>query len=211
MNIQAFVFNPFYENTYLLSDATGHAIIIDPGCYEPYEQKELADVISEKKLKVMAIVNTHCHIDHVLGNDAMKTKYGVKLWVPVNEKEVLNAIPAYAPSYGFTGYRAADVDEWFGEGLLSFGEMTFKAIEVPGHSPGHMVLYHQESKTLIGGDVLFRQSIGRSDLPGGNHEALLKNIKEKVYTLPNDVTVYPGHGPETTIGFEKQHNPFVRG
>mgnify|MGYP002777444510 FL=1 len=211
MNIQAFVFNPFYENSYVLWDAAGHAIIVDPGCYEKYELDELDAFIQSKQLTVVAVVNTHCHIDHVLGNDAVKNKYGVKLWVPTREKEVLDAIPAYAPSYGFTGYRAAEVDEWFDEGALTFGTLTFQAIEVPGHSPGHMMFYHEPTKNLIGGDVLFRQSIGRTDLPGGNHEQLLKNIREKVYTLPNDVTVYPGHGPETTIGFEKQHNPFVRG
>jgi glyoxylase-like metal-dependent hydrolase (beta-lactamase superfamily II) len=211
MNNHAFVFNPFYENTYVLWDDALQAIIIDPGCYEKYELDELDAFIQSHKLTVIAVVNTHCHIDHVLGNDAAKAKYKTKLWVPVNEKETYRAIPAYAPSYGFTGYHEAEVDEWYAEGMLHFGEMSFQTIEVPGHSPGHMVLYHEASKTLIGGDVLFRQSIGRTDLPGGNHDALLKNIKEKLYTLPNDVTVYPGHGPKTTIGFEKQHNPFVNG
>lgn len=209
MNIKTFVFNSFYENTLLVSDESGNVIIVDPGCYETEEQKELIDYISVEGLRVVAIVNTHCHIDHVLGNDAMKVKYKVDLWVPVNEKETLKSIPSYAPSYGFGGYREPEVDHWFGEGLLTFGEITFDAIEVPGHSPGHMVFYHSGDMVLIGGDVLFRESIGRTDLPGGNHEDLLRNIKDKVYTLPDDVTVYPGHGPVTTIGHEKQFNPFV--
>ncbi len=134
----------------------------------------------------------------------------MELWVPENEEEVLKAIPAYAPSYGFTGYKAADVDRWYGEGEMTFGDLKFKAIEVTGHSPGHMVFYFEDEKILIGGDVLFRDSIGRTDLPGGNHEDLLQNIRDKVYTLPEEVTVYPGHGPETTVGYEKKYNPFVK-
>ena len=210
MEIKVFEFNPFAENTYVLSDSNGHTIIIDPGCYEEYECTELNDYISKLNLTVLAIVNTHCHIDHVLGNEAMKTKYNVDLWVPENEKSVLLAIPSYAPNYGFADYRESEVSHWFNQGILTFGNLKLKAIEVPGHSPGHMVLYSEENKVLIGGDVLFRGSIGRTDLPGGNHDQLLKNIKEKVYTLPDEVVVYPGHGPETTIGFEKKHNPFVR-
>lgn len=209
MNIKTFVFNSFFENTSVISDKAGHAIIVDPGCYEDADQKQLTDYIFAERLNVMAIVNTHCHIDHVLGNEAMKAKYGVNLWVPTNEKEVLNAIPAYARSYGFADYREATVDHWFKEGQMTFGTMTFDVMEVPGHSPGHMVFYHAGEKLLIGGDVLFRESIGRTDLPGGNHEDLIRNIKEKVYRLPDEVTVYPGHGPVTTIGHEKQFNRFV--
>lgn len=211
MEIKVFVFNPFMENTYVLSNESKEAIIVDPGCYESYELAELDTHISDNDLNVIAIVNTHCHIDHVLGNWATKEKYKSKLWVPRNEKAVLDAIPAYAPSYGFTGYQPAEVDEWYDESGFDFWKEDFQILEVPGHSPGHMVFYNKEEKILIGGDVLFRESIGRTDLPGGNHDQLLKNIKEKVYTLPEDVTVYPGHGPETTIGHEKLHNPFVRG
>jgi hydroxyacylglutathione hydrolase len=210
MKIKVFEFNPFSENTYLLYDKKQNAIIVDAGCYEEHERTKINEFIANNKLKVLAIVNTHCHIDHVLGNDAMKNKYKVDLWVPLNEKSVLKAIPSYAPNYGFADYREAEVDQWFGEGMLAFGDLRLKAIEVPGHSPGHMILYNKEEKVLIGGDVLFRGSIGRTDLPGGNHEQLLKNIKEKVYTLPDEVVVYPGHGPRTTIGFEKQNNPFVK-
>ncbi len=210
MNIKTFVFNPFFENTYVLSDEAGNAIIIDSGCYEAAEKKQLYDFVAERGLHVLAMINTHCHIDHVLGNDAVKDHFKVDLWVPKNEGDVYRAIPSYAPSYGFTGYREAQVDHWYEEGLQSFGDLKFDAIEVPGHSPGHMVFYFEEEKVLIGGDVLFRESIGRTDLPGGNHGDLLSNIKEKVYTLPEEVIVYPGHGPETTIGHEKQYNPFVR-
>ena len=211
MKIQVFEFNPFAENTYLLIDDKKNAVIVDPGCYEEHEIGEINGFISKENLTICAIINTHCHIDHVLGNYAMKNKYNVDLWVPINEKSVLKAIPSYAPSYGFHTYSEAEVDHWFQEGMLEFGGIQLKAIEVPGHSPGHMVFYNEVNKVLIGGDVLFRGSIGRTDLPGGNHDQLLRNISEKVYTLPNEVVVYPGHGPETTIGFEKQYNPFIRG
>ena len=210
MKIKTFVFNPFSENTLVLWDDVNNAIIIDPGCHEKHEKQELVDFISSEGLTVVAIVNTHCHIDHVLGNDAMKEHYRVELWVPENEKEILKAIPSYASSYGFDDYTEAKVDHWFVEGGLSFSEMRFKVIEVSGHSPGSMVFYNEASGILVGGDVLFREGIGRTDLPGGNHEDLLRNIKEKIYSLPDDVTVYPGHGPETTIGHEKQFNPFVK-
>ena len=211
MKIQAFEFNPFAENTYILIDDNRNAVIIDPGCYEQHEMDEINTFIAHEQLTVRAIINTHCHIDHVLGNAAMKSKYRVGMWVPINEKPVLKAIPSYSANYGFHHYQEVEVDHWYEEGFLAFGDIQLKAIEVPGHSPGHMVLYNEADKVLIGGDVLFRGSIGRTDLPGGNHEQLLRNISEKVYTLPEEVVVYPGHGPETTIGFEKQYNPFVRG
>ncbi len=210
MQIKTFVFNPFLENTFVLYDESGKAIIIDPGCYEAEELTELADFISKQKLTVQAILISHCHIDHVLGCSSVQNHFQADLWIPSNEKELMKAIPSYAPSYGFEGYSEPEVDHWFAEGKLSFGDMTLDAIEVPGHSPGHMIFYLAEEKILIVGDVLFRESIGRTDLPGGNHDELLRNIREKVYSLPDNVTVYPGHGPVTTIGHEKQYNPFVR-
>lgn len=211
MEINCFVFNPFFENTYVLSDESHNALIVDPGCYEEFEVKELVDYTESNGLKVVAILNTHCHIDHVLGNDAIKDHYKVPLLIPVNEKQTYQAIPSYASNYGFSGYREAEADEWYTEGERILGELKFSCIEVPGHSPGHMVFYFENEKVLIGGDVLFRESIGRTDLPGGNHTQLLQNIKERIYTLPEDVTVFPGHGPETSIGHEKVHNPFVKG
>jgi hydroxyacylglutathione hydrolase len=211
MNIHTLVFNPFYENTLLVWDDAGQAVVIDPGCYERFEQDELTDFMAAKGLKVVAIVNTHCHIDHVLGNYWARESFKCPLWVPEAEREVYFAVKAYAPNYGFTGYTEAPVDAWLKPGEVTFGGLTLQAISCPGHSPGHLVFYHAESKTLIGGDVLFNGSIGRTDLPGGNHDDLLRNIRERIYTLPDDVTVYPGHGPTTTVGHEKKTNPFVRG
>ncbi|GAB4240805.1 MAG: MBL fold metallo-hydrolase [Ekhidna sp.] len=211
MYIKTFVFNPFYENTIVLSSDNGNCYIFDPGCYESFEKDEIKEYIQMEDLKVKAIINTHCHIDHVLGNYDLKNHYKVPLMIPKNEQEVFDAVPAYAPQWGITGYTHAEVDEYMKDGAsLTLDELTLQFIEVPGHSPGHLMFYIEDQKTLIGGDVLFRESIGRTDLPGGNHDALLSNIQEKVYTLPEDVEVHPGHGPTTTIGHEKRHNPFVR-
>lgn len=211
MEIKQFVFNPFYENTILLISNEGNCLIFDPGCYETFELKELTDYISAQKLTVKAIINTHCHIDHVLGNYALKAHYKVPLQIPINEKDSYHAVPAYAPQWGITGYTQADPDAYLEEGgSLTLDELQLEIIEVPGHSLGHQMFYEQKEKIVIGGDVLFRESIGRTDLPGGDHATLLSGIRKKVFTLPDNVTVYPGHGPETTIGHEKAHNPFLK-
>lgn len=212
MHIKTFVFNPFYENTVVVSSKERNCFIFDPGCYEDYEVNELMEYIRMEDLKVKAIINTHCHIDHVLGNERLKNEYEVDLMIPQNEKEVFDSVPAYAPQWGITGYQHAEIGKFLSESDdLTLDEIRFQLIEVPGHSPGHLMFYVEDEKIVIGGDVLFRESIGRTDLPGGNHDALLSNIQEKVYTLPDEVVVYPGHGPTTTIGHEKRNNPFVRG
>ncbi|WP_421764174.1 MBL fold metallo-hydrolase [Ekhidna sp.] len=212
MRLKSFVFNPFYENTYVISSEAGNCLIFDPGCYEDYEVEELKEYIHMNDLVVKAIINTHCHIDHVLGNDVLKSHYKVPLKIPKNEQEVFDSVPAYAPQWGMAGYRHAEVDEYLNEDEnLILDEVKLKMIEVSGHSPGHLIFYNKSEKKIIGGDVLFRESIGRTDLPGGNHDDLLRNIQDKVYTLPEDVEVFPGHGPSTTIGHEKQYNPFVKG
>ncbi|NQZ75496.1 MAG: MBL fold metallo-hydrolase [Ekhidna sp.] len=212
MLLKSFVFNPFYENTYVVSSEAGNCLIFDPGCYEKYELEELKEYIHLNDLNVKGIINTHCHIDHVLGNDSLKYHFKVPLSIPENEQSVFDSVPAYAPQWGMNGYKHAEVDEYLKDGdILSLDEVSFRMIEVPGHSPGHLVFYNEDEKMVIGGDVLFRESIGRTDLPGGNHEDLLRNIQEKVYKLPEDVEVFPGHGPSTTIGHEKKNNPFVKG
>lgn len=212
MEIKTLVFNPFYENTYILYDDTKEAVIVDPGCYEAYERKELIGWVEANQLKVKLIVNTHCHIDHVLGNYFMKAHFGCPLWIPEGELEVFKAVTAYAPQWGINQYTEAEPDHLLKEGAtITFGNTSLQSICVPGHSPGHFVFHLPEEEKLIGGDVLFKESIGRTDLPGGNHEQLLQNIKSKVYTMADTTTIYPGHGPTTTVGHEKQHNPFVKG
>ncbi len=211
MQIKSFIFNPFYENTYVMSSMKKNCMIFDPGCYEDYELAELKEYIHMNDLKVVAIINTHCHIDHVLGNEVLKCEYKVPLKIPKNEKEVFDSVPTYAPQWGMAHYRHAEVNEFLNSGdTLILDEIQMQMIEVPGHSPGHLMFYIQDEKVIIGGDVLFREGIGRTDLPGGNHDDLLRNIQNKVYTLPEDVEILPGHGSTTTIGHEKKYNPFVK-
>jgi len=209
LSLQVFTFNPFEENTYVLYDETGECVIIDPGCYETEEQYELVDFIEHHSLRVTALLNTHCHIDHVLGNAFIKHKYGVKLYIHQKDEPVLRAVQTYASNYGIVRYEAAEPDGYLDEGQeVAFGNQKLKVLFTPGHAPGHIVFYHEEAKTVIGGDVLFYNSIGRTDLPGGDFNTLINSIHQKLFTLPDDVTVYPGHGPETTIGHEKRTNPF---
>lgn len=209
LKLHCFVFNPFQENTYILYDDTGECMVVDPGCFDASEKKELQEFISTNNLTVKLLVNTHCHIDHVLGNAFVKDIFGVDLLVPKGEEPGLKAVSVYAPNYGLFHYEEAKPDGYLYEGdVLSFGNQKLKIISAPGHSPDHMVFYHEESAILIGGDVLFYNSIGRTDLPGGNHDVLIRSIHHKLFVLPDDVKVYPGHGPETTIGFEKRTNPF---
>lgn len=211
LHVQSFVFNPFEENTYVLYDDTKECVIIDPGCYEAEEKKELTDFIESNDLKVTKLLNTHCHVDHVLGNYFVKEKYNVKLYIHELDLPVLKAVTVYGPNYGFHQYQDSTPDHFLNEGdEVNFGHQRLRVLFVPGHAPGHVAFYSAHDKVVIGGDVLFYNSIGRTDLPGGNFDTLIKSIREKLYTLPDDVTVYPGHGPKTTIGFEKQTNPFTQ-
>lgn len=210
LNVKTFTFNPFQENTYILYDDTKEAIIIDPGCYEKEEKEALQQFIRENKLKPVQLLNTHCHIDHVLGNAFVKRTFNIPLLIHKEDHPVLRAVSSYSSNYGFPAYEDCEVDDYLEEGQeVKFGHTTLQIRWVPGHAPGHVIFYHPETKTCIGGDTLFQGSIGRTDLPGGDHETLLEAIKTKMFTLPEDVKVYPGHGPATNIGFEKINNPFV--
>jgi glyoxylase-like metal-dependent hydrolase (beta-lactamase superfamily II) len=209
IKIESFVFNPFSENTYVMSDETGEAVIIDPGCYERSEKEILTKYIDDNKLKIKYLLNTHCHIDHVLGNQFIKDTYTVPLLIHELDLPVLKSVKVYAPSYGFVAYHESEPDGFLKEGdIVSFGNTKLKVLFVPGHAPGHIAFYHEESKSLLSGDVLFEQSIGRTDLPGGSFETLIQSIHKKLFTLPDDVVVYSGHGNTTTIGEEKIYNPF---
>lgn len=209
LQVKKFTFNPFAENTFVLFDETKECIVIDPGCYEKAEQQELTDFIEANKLVVKQLINTHCHIDHVLGNAFVKRKFNVQLYIHSIEEPLLRAVTSYASNYGFYQYENTTPDAFLKEGeVVEFGNQKLDILFVPGHSPGHIALYDAASKSLLGGDVLFENSIGRSDLPGGNFNTLISSIHEKFFTLPDDVTVYCGHGEETSIGFEKRTNPF---
>lgn len=211
MIVTSFAFNALAENTYLLHDETKECIVVDPGCYDKSEQETLIDFISKQGLQVTKLVNTHCHVDHVLGNKFIADSYQVSLAIHEADLPTLRAVAVYAPSYGFTQYEEILPSEYIKEEeLLRFGNTELQILFTPGHAPGHVVFYHEPSRQVIGGDVLFRRSIGRTDLPGGNYHTLIQSIKNKLFTLPDAVTVYPGHGPSTTIGEEKKFNPFLR-
>lgn len=211
ISIQPFTFNQFQENTFVLFDETKEAIIIDPGCYSTQEKEVLKAFIKQNDLKVVRLINTHCHIDHVLGNKFVKDTYNVKLEAHRIESEQLNQVPLYAPSYGFGGYDATTVDIFIDEKTdITFGNSTLKTLFVPGHSPGHLAFYSAEQKFCVSGDVLFFQSIGRTDLPGGSMEVLRDTIRNIMYKLPEDTKIYCGHGNPTMIAFEKKNNHFIR-
>lgn len=208
-SIQTFGFNPFQENTYVLFDETNEAVIIDAGCYEREEEKELSDFIAHKNLIVKALLNTHSHIDHILGSYYVKDKYKVPMFIHRLDETTLRMGKMSAQMYGLARYTDVTADDFLNEDEpVNFGNQTFDVLFLPGHAPGHVGFYHPEQKVLIGGDVLFNRSIGRTDLPGGDYDTLIESIHKKIFTLPDDVVVYPGHGPTTTVGEEKVENPF---
>ncbi|MFC4143945.1 MBL fold metallo-hydrolase [Pedobacter mendelii] len=210
ISIKIFTFNTYSENTYVLFDETRECVIIDPGMYEGAEQNKLVTFIKENELKPVLLLNTHCHLDHIFGNKFVFDTWGLKPQFHKGELQILQAVPGYAPQMGFTKYELSPEPETFlGEtGTITFGNSSLDLIFAPGHSPAHLCFYSKADNFLIGGDVLFYGSIGRTDLPGGNHQQLINNIETKLFLLPDDCKVYPGHGPATTIGFEKQNNPF---
>jgi glyoxylase-like metal-dependent hydrolase (beta-lactamase superfamily II) len=209
LSINFFEFNPFAENTYILFDETNEAVIVDAGCYGRDEEKELSDFIAEKKLNIKAVINTHSHIDHILGAYYVKDKYKVPLLVHRLDEPMLRAGKVTSQMYGIDRYNEVTADGYISENEpVTFGNQSFKVLFLPGHAPGHVGFYHEKQKVLFGGDVLFHRSIGRTDLPGGNYDTLIESIHNKIFTLPDDVVVYPGHGPATTVGDEKVKNPF---
>jgi hydroxyacylglutathione hydrolase len=211
IHIESFTFNPFSENTYVLSDETGEAVVIDPGCYDKDEFAELHAYIEKNALTPVRIINTHAHIDHVLGVAHVKEKYKIPFSLHRIDEPLLKAVKTYASNYGFAGFDEPEVDSFLEEGdTVTFGNAYLKVLFVPGHAPGHVAFVNHEQQFVIGGDVLFRQSIGRTDLPGGNMNTLVNSIRTQLFTLDDDYTVYAGHMEPTTIGFEKKHNPFLK-
>lgn len=209
MKIKKFTFNPFQENTYLLYDESKEAIIVDPGCFNSSEEKLLSTFISENKLAPVKLVNTHAHIDHVLGNKFVADKYQIGLELYQSEYPMLKMAKTSADLYGVPYNESPEPSAFLKEGeLLKFGSTELEIMYVPGHAPDHLVFLNKDQNVLIAGDTLFKGSIGRTDLPGGNHEQLIENIKKKLFTLDGKVVVYSGHGDETTIGEEKASNPF---
>jgi hydroxyacylglutathione hydrolase len=210
IQIKQFTCNPYQENSYVLYDETGECVIIDPGMQNAAEQNALVNWIRETELTPVLLLNTHCHIDHVFGNKFVFDNWSLKPQFHKGELSVLQAVPGYAPQMGMHYELSPEPEIFLAEtGTVSFGNSELELIFAPGHSPAHLCFYAEADKLLIGGDVLFYNSIGRTDLPGGNHQQLLNSIREKLFVLPEDVKVYPGHGQPTSVGFEKKHNPFL--
>ncbi len=209
LKVKFFEFNPFSENTYILYDETKECIIFDPGCWQKNEKDTLKDFIDEQNLNPVRLINTHCHIDHVFGNKFISELYQLLLEAHELEVQVLASYPNSRKMFNVPGDDSPEIQKFIKDGdEVNFGNTKLKAIFTPGHSPGSLSFYDENSNILIAGDVLFQGSIGRTDLPGGNHKTLLKSIRERLFVLPDDTIVYPGHGQSTTIGFEKLHNPF---
>jgi glyoxylase-like metal-dependent hydrolase (beta-lactamase superfamily II) len=208
--LKQFTFNPYQENTYVLYDDTKECVIIDPGMYEAREQDQMVNFVKENDLKPSLLLNTHCHIDHVLGNKFVFDQWGLTPQFHRGELPLLHSVVSYAPQMGFRYEVSPEPTVFLPEqGTVAFGSSELELIFAPGHSPAHLCFYAREDNFLIGGDVLFYQSIGRTDLPGGNHQQLIDSIQQNLMVLPDDCKVYPGHGPATTIGYEKANNPFL--
>jgi hydroxyacylglutathione hydrolase len=210
MQVAQFTFNDFSENTYVLYDETKCCAIIDPGCFKSYEQQELSSFIIEKELTPVLLVNTHCHIDHVLGNAFVSKKYQLPLHLHQNELQTYEETARWGQFFGLVIENIPTPQVFISEtDKLLFGNTTLDILFTPGHSIASLSFYHAPSSQLIAGDVLFYQSIGRTDLPGGDYNVLINSIKNKLFTLPEETIVYSGHGPKTSIGYEKKNNPFL--
>lgn len=210
MHIRPFTFNDFQVNTYVVYDDTKECIIVDPGMYYEQEKQEITDFISANGLKPVLVVNTHAHIDHIIGNKFIADKYQLKLAAHKESVEFLKHAKEYGMTFGIKLDEVKPIDVFLDEQTpLRFGNSSLEVLYTPGHADGSLCFYARQDGFIITGDVLFYQSIGRTDLPTGDFEVLKESIWSKLFTLPDETVVYPGHGPETTIGYEKMHNPFV--
>ncbi|MCY1536993.1 Hydroxyacylglutathione hydrolase GloC [compost metagenome] len=210
ISVKKFTFNPYQENTYILYNDQNEGVIIDPGMNDGFEQNKVVDFIKEKGIRLVRLLNTHCHIDHVLGNKFVFDQWNLKPEFHPNELPLLQAVAGYAPQMGIRYELSPEPEVFLPEsGTIAFGNSILRLIFAPGHSPAHLCFYAEEENFLIGGDVLFYQSIGRTDLPGGDYNQLIESIQHNLFALPDDCEVFPGHGPSTTIGFEKLNNPFL--
>jgi hydroxyacylglutathione hydrolase len=211
MTIKTFTFNPFQENTYLVFDETNETVIIDAGCLQAGEKQILTRFIEDNKLTLKRVLNTHLHLDHQFGNKFLFDTYGIAPEACIEDEFLLENVVAQARSYGFpVTEEAQPLGAYIIENQeITFGNSSLKAIHAPGHSPGSMVLYSEKDGVMFAGDVLFQGSIGRTDLPKGDYASLILAITKKLLVLPDSTVVYCGHGPSTTIGYEKKNNPYL--
>lgn len=211
LQVKAFPVNPLQENTYLVWDETNEAVVIDAGFVSDSEKRRFEMVLEENNLKLVKVINTHLHFDHQFGNRYLAEKFGLTPSAHKLDEHLLDEAKAGKLVYGFPIKEDAQaLGAYIEEGdIIHFGNTAFEAIWIPGHTPGHLVFYDRNSGSLFAGDVLFRGSVGRTDFPGGDHASLISNIQKKLLVLPDETVVYSGHGPSTTIGYEKQYNPYL--
>lgn len=210
-SVVSFTFNPFQENTYVVYDETGECVIFDPGCYDATEKEELRIYLHKHDLTPVRLINTHCHIDHVFGNRFVAETYDLPLEIHRGEIPVLESLPQTA---AFFGIRLPEPSPPAGKFIedgdwVEFGTTRLQAILTPGHSPASLSFYCEKDRFVIAGDVLFLQSIGRTDLPGGDYDELIASIRERLWPMGDDTVFIPGHGPESSFGRERRSNPFV--
>ena len=215
MKIDIFTFNPVLENTYVLSDDTNECVIIDPGCYGSREEQILSNFISSKNLTPVGCWLTHCHFDHMWGCGFVYQTYGLKPRFHVDDLLTFEDTPSRLPMFGFPKIPLPPKGEYIKasnqeSGKLKFGNTELEVLFTPGHARGHISFFHSESKQAIVGDVIFQGSIGRTDLPGGDLNMLMRSIHDKILPLGDDVLLFPGHGPSTNIITEKKLNPYLR-
>ncbi len=212
LKVKKMVFNPFLENTYIIfDDVTFEAAILDPGCYDDIEKGILKKFILENTLSVKYLINTHCHLDHIFGNSFCKNLYKCKLLAPEKDLILLNHLIEQSKIYNLTAESSPQPDMFIDENIsINIGDSAGRFLFTPGHTPGEYCIYFEKEKICFTGDVLFKESIGRTDLEGGDYGTLMNSIKSKLFVLPDDVIIYPGHEEISTIGDEKKLNPFFQ-
>lgn len=210
-SLQCFVFSPFQENTYVLWDDTREAVIIDPGCLNQHEKETLKRFIESQQLQVVALWQTHAHLDHIFGSAYVKRIFKVPMYLHPADHPILEDAALRCKTFGIDGFEPVTADQPLSHGMtLSFGNTSIDVVHVPGHAPGHVAFISHQDRWIIGGDCLFRESVGRTDFPLCSHSDLMHSIREHFYTLPDDYQVFAGHMEPTTIGHEKKYNPFVK-
>ncbi len=211
IHTEAIIFNNFQVNTYLIWDDSLECLLVDPAFYSWEEQQSLLSMIKEKGLALKGQINTHCHVDHILGLDFLKSEYGLPIRAHREELKIITNAPLMGDLFGWNVKPIDGIDEFLEEGKdIPIGKHLLKVLHVPGHSPGSVSFYSKEGGFVITGDALFSGSIGRTDLPGGDYDTLIGSIKEKLLTLPPETLVFPGHGPSSNIGRERDENPFLK-
>ncbi len=211
IQIQSFAVNYFGENTYILFDETKEAVIIDCGCLNSREFQLVTDFVARNQLVLKHHLCTHYHLDHLFGAEYVKTEYGLSPEVNQTDLEILPSINQQSQSFGLPReVKDPEIHTFLEEGdVVTFGHSELKVLAVPGHSPGSLAFYNKEKGCVFVGDAIFAGSIGRTDLWGGNTSQLIRSIKQSIFTLPEDTVIYPGHGPETNVGYEKKNNPYI--